>query len=181
SIGSETELPNLKNGESNVSLNEASLHEIGSARLMYQKQNVQIVGGRDNYVDILMKHQFSQITTIIRHKYEAGRIDAVSNARFTPVRENASLAFHNNSLSYSSSTKEAAVVFGDITGNTHEVISQPVSLISEETESAEFKIESLTINGLSNPLVYDNLKITPGVRYNLILEIDARCIKDTDK
>lgn len=181
SIGSETELPNLKNGERNVSLNEASLHEIGSARLMYQKQNVQIVGGRDNYVDILMKHQFSQITTIIRHKYEAGRIDAVSNARFTPVRENASLAFHNNSLSYSSSTKEAAVVFGDITGNTHEVISQPVSLISEETESAEFKIESLTINGLSNPLVYDNLKITPGVRYNLILEIDARCIKDTDK
>lgn len=128
-----------------------------------------------------MQHQFSEITTIIRHKYDAGRIEGVRGAKFSPVRENASLAFQGNTLTYSSNTTEAAVDFGNITGNSSEVISGPVSLISETTESAEFKIENLTINGLTNPLVYDDLKITPGVRYNLILEIDSRCIKDTDK
>lgn len=181
SVGSKTELPQLKDNKNEVSLAEANLHEISSKFSMYQKQNVQIVGGRDNYIDITMKHQFSEITTIIRHKYEAGRVEAISKAEFSPARKNASLSFLNNALSYSSDTKSVAVDFGDISGNTHEVISQPTSLISEATEAAKFTIEMLTINGVSNPLIYDELKIIPGVKYNLIIEIDARCIADTDR
>src|SRR5699024_8585180 len=103
-----------------VSLSEAALHEISSPRLMYQKQNVSIVGGRDNYVDITMDHQFSEITTIIRHKFTEGRIDGVSGAKISPSRENASLKFDNDNLTYSSATQEIDVKFGNIDGSTHE-------------------------------------------------------------
>jgi len=44
STGSATELPDLKNGQNNVSITEASLHEISSARLMYQKQSLSLLG-----------------------------------------------------------------------------------------------------------------------------------------
>lgn len=181
SIGSASDLPELKDNKNQVDISVAELHEISANYLMYQKQKVTIVGGRDNYIDITMNHQFSEITTVIRHKYEAGRIEEVSGAKFSPIRENASLAFQNNALSYSSKTKEVSVSFGEISGNTHSTTSKPVSLISENTESAKFTIEKLTINGLSNPLIYEDLKITPGMRYNLILEVNARCIADTDR
>lgn len=104
SIGSASDLPELKDNKNQVDISVPELHEISANYLMYQKQKVTIVGGRDNYIDITMNHQFSEITTVIRHKYEAGRIEEVSGAKFSPIRENASLAFQNNALSYSSKT-----------------------------------------------------------------------------
>lgn len=178
SVGSQTELPDLE--DNSAVLNQATLKEIANDVLLYEKQEKTIVGG-DNYIDITLKHQFSQITAIVRHKFPEGRIDAISGAKLKSGREHASLNLGNGGLSYSAQKKEIDVDFGTIDGTTQQVVSAPISIISEAVEDAEFVIEALTVNGLTNPVLYKDLKITPGVRYNLILEFDARCIKDTDE
>src|SRR5699024_12617670 len=98
------------------------------------------------------------------------------NIKTTSIKELKQKSVLLSTLCYSSNTKDVAVEFVNTHGNTQEIISRPVSLISEATETVKFTTEKLAINSLSNPVVYDELKVTPGVRYNLIIEIDARCI-----
>ncbi|OPB89384.1 hypothetical protein [Elizabethkingia occulta] len=163
SVNSTAPTPAVNNGGS---LAAAKLSGI-SGDLMYFKKNMTVSGNGVNTLDIVLKHQYSQITTKLDAR-QVGNISAVSNPVITPANSSADISFATNALTYNGPLSSGQTVsFSGL--NQSVVTSAATQVIANTTTTGLLDLGNVTIDGVTKPAKIDNLKITPGVRYNLNL------------
>ncbi|AQX02758.1 hypothetical protein [Elizabethkingia anophelis] len=139
--------------------------------LMYFKTNMTVSSSGTNYLDIILKHLYSQITTKLDAR-QVGAISLVENATIGPTNNSANLSLGTGSLTYNSSPGAVTPVTNFQPLNTEVVTSAPTLLISNTTETARLNIGRIVVGGIPRDNYrLSNLKITPGVQYNLNLRL----------
>ncbi|MCT3897870.1 hypothetical protein HZQ13_07145 [Elizabethkingia anophelis] len=139
--------------------------------LMYFKTNMTVSSSRTNYLDIVLKHLYSQITTKLDAR-QVGAISLVENATIGPTNNSANLSLGTGSLTYNASPGAVTPVTNFQTLNTEVVTSAPTLLISNTTETARLNIGRIIVGGIPRDNYrLNDLKITPGVQYNLNLRL----------
>lgn len=173
SINSMTELPEVV---TKAHLSTARVTDV-SGDLLWVKKDVLIKTG-DNSLSIALKHMFSQITVIISTGSYGGQVKAVGKTFFEPSRLSASLNLSTGILAYNQHNTTKNVEFPSDIMNQTTVTSNPVLLISPSTTVGKFSISHLNINGLSMPLLLEELKIAAGKKYNLRLTVNTPCTEE---
>lgn len=166
SVNSPTDLPSVTGQNS---LTTASINNV-SGDLMYFKKKVKLTFG-DNFLDAILVHQFSQITTSIEMDNSmTGSIQAIANTRITPTRAAGNLKISDNSLTFSTGTTTANVNFPSVPGSTTTITADSTLIFSPATTTANFVIGSITLDGeTKTDISVPNIKITPGHKYKLLL------------
>ncbi len=135
---------------------------------MYFKKNMTVSGNGVNNLDVILKHQYSQIKTTLDAR-QVGNISAVNSPAITPASSSADISFATNALTYNTPiTGGQTIVFPTLNQST--ITSNATQVIANTTTTGELNIGTVTIDGVSkNNMKISNLKITPGVKYNLNL------------
>lgn len=182
SINSTSSVPEITGS----TLSTASVNDV-SDQLMYFRREMVVTKG-DNFLDIVLKHQFSQITTTISlSDITVGDITAISAPAIRPTHRSASIKLSDGTLDYGD-LDTASVVFPSVGEGRRTITSAPTTLIAPATTSGEFSIGAVTvmvgsfqiadstlINSHTREVVLDALTIHPGRRYNLNLEFVIPC------
>ena len=164
SVNSTASSPTINNGGT---LANAKLSAI-NGDLMYFKKNLTVSGNGVNTLDVVLKHQYSQITTKLDAR-QVGSISAVTSPAITPASSSADISFATDALTYNAPITGGQIVTFP-TLNQQTVTSNATQVIANTTTTGELNIGTVTIDGVSkNNMKISNLKITPGVKYNLNL------------
>ncbi|AJW62491.1 hypothetical protein VO54_01005 [Elizabethkingia miricola] len=163
SINSASPTPSINNGGT---LANAKLSGI-SGDLMYFKKNMTVTGNGVNNLDIVLKHQYSQITTKLDAR-QVGNISAVTNATISPANSTADISFATDALTYNGSINQPVSFSAQ---NLPIVTSRATQVISNTTTTGQLNLGTVTVDGVSKSMTIDKLKITPGVKYNLNLRL----------
>ena len=152
-------------------LSTAMLSNI-SKDLMYYKIVKTVTGNAPNTLDVVLRHQFTRITTNIDASQveSTGIITGVNSPVFSGGNTSAQLQFNNDAqLSYTGSN---ATSFNFPNINQSKVTSDPAIIIGNTSNGASLNIGTLIIDGTSkNNVLFSNLKITPKSNYNLNLKL----------
>ncbi|TDS05975.1 hypothetical protein [Sphingobacterium paludis] len=190
SVNSSTSLPEVTN---RAKLSTAILNS--SEDLMYFRSSLQIASG-DNYLGVILKHQFSQITMTARLTDDTrGEIVSLTNVRFTgsgdpaaTPRKSGTIKLSDGALSYSSDTTSVGVKYPSLGSGMRSVTASPTLLISPRISTVDVSIGSLLINAVingkqvstvRNNLVLQDFVIAPNQRYDLVLQIKNPCTEPT--
>ncbi|MVZ65225.1 hypothetical protein GQF61_05120 [Sphingobacterium sp. DK4209] len=156
---------------SNKTLDNSSVNGVTSSNdLMYFSTELTVSGNNSNYLSIVFKHRFSQITTIIDASVTGYTISAI-NANLSPQYTASNLKLADGSLTRTGTAGNATLSFSGL--NTSILTSAPI-LINSETTSGTLTLSSITIgplNKTSTAAALSGLVIKPGVKYNLTLSI----------
>lgn len=172
------------------SLSTAAIGADSTKDLLFFKEDVEIKHGV-NYLNVRLKHQFSQVTTVIKADDESAneligsRIYGINQASVSPSHSSGSLKFSDGSLTVGEEmTNGSEIVFPSIGAEgVISLTSNPVRVISDGAD-AIFNIGTLTINQIVNSVNLTHFgtganrqpfQIQPGVRYTLQLEVAAPC------
>ncbi|MVW90822.1 hypothetical protein FCL53_02415 [Elizabethkingia meningoseptica] len=134
--------------------------------LMYFKKVMTVTGNKENNLDVILKHQFSQINTKIDAR-QVGNISDVKDASIAPVSTSADLSFANSKLTYNGSGSKKDISFSGL--NQPTVTTGDIQFISDSTKAAVLNIGTVTLDGVTKNMTVRDIKITPGVKYNLNL------------
>lgn len=150
-------------------LANASLENI-SADLMYFKKDLTVHSG-DNNLDVILKHQYSEVTTNLSMATEmTGAITSLVTPTINPTHPSASLKLADGTISYNGSTTTTAVQFPALGAGLRTISSNPTLLIHPGEANGLFNFGSITIDGETKSNVsLSGLQILPGQRYNLNL------------
>ncbi|WP_146190975.1 fimbrillin family protein [Sphingobacterium athyrii] len=150
-------------------LANASLDNI-SADLMYFKKDLTVHSG-DNNLDVILKHQYSEVTTNLTMATEmTGAITSLVSPTINPTHSNASLKLADGAITYNGTTSSTAVQFPLLGAGLRSVTSNPTLLIHPGETNGIFSFGSITIDGETRSNVgVAGLQILPGQRYNLNL------------
>ncbi|GAA0886583.1 hypothetical protein GCM10009120_51820 [Sphingobacterium siyangense subsp. cladoniae] len=151
-------------------LTTASLDNI-SADLMYFKKDLTVQAG-DNNLDVVLKHQYSEVTTNLSMATEmTGAITNLAATTIDPTHPSANLKLADGTITYNGSTATANVVFPGLgAAGLRTVSSTPTVLIHPSATNGVFNFGSITIDGeTKNNVSVAGLNIVPGQRYNLNL------------
>lgn len=146
---------------------------------MFFKDEMHIPPRSSNTLKIKFRHTFSQITTIIKLDSRTAKytsIKGISNASFIrPSFETTKFKVSNERISgIKQKSLGSNVSFPAIksTDNITEIRTPTPTIINSPENDAigQLIIESLTIGNITRGnLIVENLKLTPGVKYNLEL------------
>ncbi|HIC8642870.1 TPA: hypothetical protein ACW7X5_000084 [Elizabethkingia meningoseptica] len=166
SVNSSSELPDVS---TTSRLSGTLLLVMNVADLMYYKKTFAVSGNEPNYLDVVLKHKTSRITTTIDASLTGGNISAIS-AHFYPHYTGTSILLQGGDVIYPPNTQSNAVV--SFTGLGTPVVSAASTVVSADALNGEFVIPSITIGSVTRTdLKLTGIKITPGVRYNLNIQI----------
>lgn len=173
SIGTATGLPAISfTDPNNKTLATASVNSSGNVDLMYFSKTITLTGNNTNYLDVILQHKFSQITTTLDARpTNYYTITSITNASIAPHNSNASLKLSDGSTSFTNSTSRALT----FTGSGMTLSANPVLIATPTTTNGEFNIGTAVLqksNGFQvthQNIKMNSLKITPGVKYNLKL------------
>lgn len=170
SVNSSSSVPPVNTSAGNT-LDKAKIATI-TEDLMTFKKNMTVVSGNNN-LDVVLKHRFS----VIKTKLDATGIGNISNvnAEILPTNTSADYTFSTEALTYNGlATTGAPVSFPASELNKEIATSNETQLISDAVTNGELKINSLTIGGTTrNNILVKDLKITPGVKYNLDISFNG--------
>ncbi|MDV3661069.1 hypothetical protein CMU70_11440 [Elizabethkingia anophelis] len=142
--------------------------------LMYFKKNMDISNNKINVLNIVLKHQFSSITTTLNAS-TIGNITAITSPTIIGGFDSAGIQFSDNKIFYNN-VKVMPVIFPTL--NQPTITSNP-SIIIGNTTGATFNIGSITINGATKKdIKISNLNITPGVKYNLNITFQKGAVNE---
>ena len=163
--------------------------------LMYYKTQLTMDYELPNYLDVVLEHKFSQITTTVSIDDLAfangARIKSIDAPVITPERQSATIKLSDNSLSYGVPTL-GKVLSGDVisSAGVKTYSFDPVNIISDDVSNAVMNFPSLTISTGSTVGAYidmknenyniSNLNIRPGHRYALKLNIVMSCVEKVE-
>lgn len=171
SVNSKTELPDITFSDSNnKTLSTSSLSNIsGTADVMYFRKEMTVTGGEVNNLNIVLKHKFSEITTIVDASatgYNIGSIDAGIDSHY-PTAE---IQLLDGSITRSGVTGVEKISFSGL--NSMQLSGAPL-VLNGNTDTGALVISSITIGSISasNLTPFNDLSIVPGVRYTLRLTI----------
>lgn len=190
SVNSSASLPEVTNG---AKLSTATF--TSSEDLMYFRSTLKISSG-DNYLGVILKHQFSQIVMTTRLTDDTrGDIVSLTNVRFTgrgnrtaTPRKNGTVKLSDGALSYTTDTASVAIHYPNLGGGLRSVTASPTLLISPKITTTDVVIGNLLINSVingkqvstvRNNLVLENFLISPYQKYDLVLQIKNPCTEPT--
>lgn len=190
SVNSSATLPEVSN-RSKLSLATFT----SSEDLMYFRTTLKVASG-DNYLGVILKHQFSQITMTTRLTDDTrGEIVSLTNVRFTgqgnsaaTPRKNGTVKLIDGALSYSTDTTSVGVNYPNLGGGLRTVTASPTLLISPRITTVDVAIGNLLINALingkqvstvRNNLILEDFTIAPYQKYDLVLQIKNPCTEPT--
>lgn len=174
SIGSTTSLPDITyTNPANKTLTTASVNNVSeNSDLMYFSKTMTLTGNNTNYLDIILKHKYSQIYAAINSaQTNYYTISSINNAAITPHNSSASLKLSDGSTTASGSSSRTL----RFTSNAQNVSAPAVFINTAATTNGILSIGSAVLRKASGFLVtheniaFRNLKIIPGTRY--ILEL----------
>ncbi|AJW65290.1 hypothetical protein VO54_03865 [Elizabethkingia miricola] len=184
SIGSSTDLPIVTYVDPlNKTLATASVNNVsGDSDLMYFSKTMTVSGNGTNYLDTVLRHRFSQVTTTIdASPTQIFKITSITNPIIHPHFNGASLQLSNGSVT-SSGGSQKNVTFPPLNNTAVTVTSDPV-LINPMFETANqsdmvFTIENLILQTddplsaqITHQFVTSRFRVGRGIKYNLNLSI----------
>ena len=136
---------------------------------MYFRRDMQVTGNGPNYLHIVFKHQFSQITTQMDASATGFNISGI-NAGFSPHYSTSDILLSNAQNTRTGNPSIAPITF---TGQNSPIVTGVPGIINGNTTLGSFVISSLTIGPATktNLTPFSNLRIIPGVKYNLNITI----------
>ncbi|WP_078778458.1 FISUMP domain-containing protein [Elizabethkingia ursingii] len=175
SVGSKTDLPAVTYSDStNKTLPTAILDNVsGDNDLMYFSKVVEVSGDSVNYLDITLKHKFSQITTILDTVPTTYFVTNINGVTIAPHNSTAKIQLSDGSTTVKGTNEEKLITFSALNSNT--IKGNSVFLNSNDILNGVLKIKSITMKTNDNATLthqnisFNNLKITRGVQYNLKL------------
>jgi hypothetical protein len=150
----------------------ASLNSI-SSDLMYFKGTLEVKPSETNVLNVMLKHQYSQVITKISvAEGTIGTIGQIVAPVITPSYASANLTFADNQIAYNgTAANNIPVVFPGFTPGALAATSTPTLLIHSGATNGTITFATLEIGGVAQTnFSLPNLKIVPGQRYNLNLE-----------
>lgn len=174
SIGTQIGLPAITFADpGNKTLATATVNNVsGDNDLMYFSKTMTLTGGNANYLDVILQHKYSQITTTIDSTpTNYYTIQSITNATITPHSSSATLNLANGSVTRATSSSRTITFSGS--GTT--VTAPAVFINTATTATGILSIGSAVLRKASGFLVthenieFKSLKINPGVKYNLKL------------
>ena len=155
----------------NKTLATASLSVRGVDDVTYFRKDMVVSGNGINYLDIVLKHKQSQITTKVDASATGYNISAMS-AWIRPHILNATVQLSDGSITQSGATAEGLINIASGL-NTPIVTGIPMTL-NANTTTGRLVFRSITIGSITQTdlTVLNDLKITPGVKYNLNITIN---------
>ncbi|CAM3622009.1 FISUMP domain-containing protein [Elizabethkingia occulta] len=156
----------------------------GTTDLMYFKSSpITLQGGANNYLDIVLKHMFSQITTTLDVSQTGYKIHTI-DANIAPHYNKASVQLADGVISRSS-LGSTPIQFSLPTGNNIDLYPNSVSNINvvnnDTNNTTVFNIPSVRLGIGASPsqgasivnknIKIENLKVTPGVKYKLNISL----------
>lgn len=179
SINSKENLPQINNKQN---LLNASLPNI-SSELLYFKKNLTVSSGL-NYLNVKLKHQFSEVRTTIEvdqtGDLEGSLLTDIATPRIMPSYQSADFKLVDGQKTYKNEiTEGTALPISIPQGGTISASSDPVFIISNGT-NATLDIPSIRINQFTNSLKISNFVLTPGIRYNLKLQVGCPCLSEAN-
>ncbi|WDF67012.1 hypothetical protein PQ465_11915 [Sphingobacterium oryzagri] len=146
---------------------------------LYFKNTVQVVMGNNN-LSVVLKHMFSEVTTVLTVGSTTGPIQGFTTPTITPTNPSASIQLNTNTMSYANSTGGTGINFTAVGTGATSTTSTPAILISPATTTAAFTFGTLTINGITRSNIsIPAVKINPGRKYTLTLSINSSCTQST--
>jgi uncharacterized protein (TIGR02145 family) len=167
SINSVSSLPAITYTDpANKTLANAVVQINGSDDLMYFKQDMQVAGGTENYIGIVLKHQLCQVTTIVDATQTAYNITAVT-ASYAPHSNSATFSLSTGSSTGNASPGSINVVF-PTTVDALTVTASP-TIINANSTAGKLTIGTITVGPLSvsNLVPFSDLVFEPGVKYDV--------------
>lgn len=169
SINSSTVLPTVTfSNVNNKTLSTSSVSVAGNLDFLYVRKSQALVGGGSNEINVILKHKFSQITPTIDASATGFNVTAITS-NINPHIPNASIDLSNGVITRSGTAVNANVNFPTL--GTQILLGTP--LILNAAATGTYTIGSITVGPLtqSNIPVFTNLVITPGVKYNMKVNI----------
>ncbi|AQX00167.1 hypothetical protein [Elizabethkingia anophelis] len=173
SIGTQTGLPAITFVDpGNKTLATATVNNVsGDNDLMYFSKTMTLTGNNTNYLDVVLQHKYSQITvTLDASPTQIYSIINVNNVNVTPHYSSATLNLSDGTVTRTtSSSREIA-----FSGSGKVLTADPMFFNTDATTSGVLSINSITLQAylvqvIHQNIKFNNLKITPGVKYNLKL------------
>ncbi|PUB24741.1 uncharacterized protein (TIGR02145 family) [Elizabethkingia sp. YR214] len=166
-------------------LADAVLSDItGTTDLMYFKSSpITLQGGANNYLDIVLKHMFSQITTTLDVSQTGYKIHTI-DANIAPHYNKASVQLADGAITRNN-LGNTPIQFSLPTGNNIDLYPNSVSSINvvnnDTNNTTVFNISSVRLGIGTSPsqgasivnknIKIENLKVTPGVKYKLNISL----------
>ena len=191
-----TDIADLPTIDTSEDLNDVSILVANDREyLMYYKTQLTVDYQEDNYLDIVLDHKFSQITTTVSINNSAflngARIKSIDAPIINSESQFVVMKLVDGAMTYSSHTAGKSLTGGFIaSGGVQTVVYDPVNIISDDVTNAIMNFPRLTIStGSTIGVFFDvtnvdfnlsNLNIKPGHRYNLNLNIIMPCVEKVE-
>ncbi|MDV3874438.1 hypothetical protein CMU01_00145 [Elizabethkingia anophelis] len=168
SVKSQTDLPDVMYANSsNKTLSTASMSGLANTvDFMYYRKDMQVSGNQTNYLDVILRHRLSQITTTIDASATGYNITAVT-ANIDSHYPTYNVPLSTGTPAQTGTAGTAAVTFPTL--GTQVVVANPV-MLNGNTTTGKFTLSTITIGPLTQTVsstALTGLKITPGIMYNL--------------
>ncbi|OCW74218.1 hypothetical protein A4G24_03650 [Elizabethkingia anophelis] len=168
SVKSQTDLPDVTyTNTSNKTLATASISGLANTvDFMYYRKDMQVSGNQTNYLDVILRHRLSQITTTIDASATGYNITAVT-ANIDSHYPTYNVPLSTGTPAQTGTSGTAAVTFPTL--GTQVVVANPV-MLNGNTTTGKFTLSTITIGPLTQTVssaALTGLKITPGIMYNL--------------
>ncbi|MDV3508336.1 hypothetical protein CMU89_17775 [Elizabethkingia anophelis] len=168
SVKSQTDLPDVTYANSsNKTLSTASMSGLANTvDFMYYRKDMQVSGNQTNYLDVILRHRLSQITTTIDASATGYNITAVT-ANIDSHYPTYNVPLSTGTPAQTGTAGTAAVTFPTL--GTQVVVANPV-MLNGNTTTGKFTLSTITIGPLTQTVsstALTGLKITPGIMYNL--------------
>ncbi|MDV3982166.1 hypothetical protein CMT48_13935 [Elizabethkingia anophelis] len=176
SIGSSTDLPPITfSNPGTKTLTSATIDNVsGDSDLMYFSKSMPVSGNEINYLDITLKHKFSQIITTLDAGPTNYTITDINGVTILPHSNSAKIQLSDGSTSTTSPAGEKVITFPTL--NSNAITATPVLINAEPITDGIFTIKSVTMKTETynasvthENVVFNKLKINRGVKYNLKL------------
>ncbi len=178
SIGTQIGLPAITFADpGNKTLATATVNNVsGDNDLMYFSKTMTLTGGNANYLDVILQHKYSQITTTIDSTPTTYNITNISGVTIAPHTGSATMQLSNGSTIATGIQTPRKVVFP--TMNSKIIQATPVVINANNTNTGVLNIGSITMRSTignsgaqmtQQNISFNNLKISRGVKYTLKL------------
>ncbi|WP_166332206.1 hypothetical protein [Sphingobacterium chungjuense] len=150
----------------------------GVQDFMYFRQEMTVLGSTTNNLNVILRHRMSQITTTINANAVAYNVTAVT-ASFSRHQPSATVPLSTGLPTRSGTIGTRAVTFASL--GTRSVTSTPTIINAAANSLTNFVISSIQIGDIIRTSLtpFTNLTVTPGVKYNLVLNITPNDIFTT--
>lgn len=141
----------------------------GTTQLMYYKHTMTVTATDINRLDIIFKNKKPYINTTINSSQTGYNITAVT-ANLSPHNNAMLVRLSDGSHTRTGSAVNAAPAFAPL--NT-QIVTGGTSINAADNNTTTFTISNITIGTITatNLVPFNNLNVTAGVRYNLIINI----------